>query len=120
MVTTFLVSRIQFSGRNAERTDSKHIYIDKTPRVFSEFQLKDTQKSWFTSEKTNPQINMKFMEVIIQLRYLTVWRMQPGSYSFRLALCSPENAIWSTEFDDKEEMIHNGSAFMKQERKSTN
>jgi hypothetical protein len=53
-VTLFSVSKIQFSGCNAERTDNKHFYNDKTPRVFSEFQLKDTQKSWFTSDKTNP------------------------------------------------------------------
>lgn len=92
-VTTFSVSRTQFIGRNAERTDNKHIYTDKTPRVFSEFRIKDRQKSWFTSDKTNPQINMKFMEVIMQLQYLTVWCMQPGSCSFRLALCSPEEAI---------------------------
>jgi len=56
---------------------------------------------------------MKFMEVIMQLRYLTI-------YSIRLALCSPEDAIWGTEFDDNEEMIHKVSAFMKRERKGTN
>jgi hypothetical protein len=70
-VTTFLVSRIKFSGCNAERADNKYNYTDKT----------------------NPQIHMKFMEVIMQLQHLTVRRMQPGSYSFGLALCSPEDAI---------------------------
>jgi hypothetical protein len=45
----------------------------------------------------------------MQLQHLTVRRMQPGSYSFGLALCSPEDAIWGTKFDDKE-MIHNVSA----------
>jgi len=44
-VTMFSVCRIQFSGCDAERTDNKHIYTDKTPRVFSEFQVKDMQKS---------------------------------------------------------------------------
>jgi hypothetical protein len=41
--------------------------------------------------------------------------MQPGSCSFRLALCSPEDAIQGTEFEDIEEMIHKLSAFMEQE-----
>lgn len=40
-VTMFSVSRIQFSGCNAERTDNTCIQTDKTPRVFSKFQLKD-------------------------------------------------------------------------------
>lgn len=93
MATMFSVSRIHFSGYNAERTDNKHIYTDKTPRVFSDFQFKDTKKSWFTSDKTNPQINMKFWEVITQLWYLTVQRMQPSSYSFKLALCTPEDEV---------------------------
>jgi len=78
-VTMFSVSRIHFSGCDAERTDNKHIYTDKTPRVFSEFQLTDTQWSWFTFDKTNPQINMKFMEVIMQLWYLTILFLQTCS-----------------------------------------
>jgi len=110
MVTMFSVSRIHFSGCNAERTDNKYIYTDKTHRVFSKFQFK---KSRFTSDKTNPQINTKFQEVITQLWYLTVRRRQPGSYSFRLAL-------WGTEFHDKEDIIHKVSASMKQERNGTN
>jgi hypothetical protein len=116
----FSVPRIQFSGFNAERTDNKHIYTDKTPRVFSQFQLKNIQKSPFTHDKTNPQINMKFMQVIMQLWYLNIRHMRPASYSFRLALCSPKDAVWGTDFEDKEEIIHKVSAFRKQERNSTN
>ena len=66
-VTTFSVSRLHFSGCDAYRTGNKHIYntLTKLPEFSASSSSKTCRSPGIHLTKQIPQINMKFMEVIM-------------------------------------------------------